>query len=151
MFLSLLQLPANINLEGLDPQALENLQKAGVNIDVNALTNAVNNPVAQQAVGNLAWLAGGMFVAVGILGVIGLVICILHLINVYHWGMTDKAVFDRVGEDKKKWFIVFFIVPIIAGAVMIIPFLGWVASQIIYIYWIVMVLLYFFSKRKKLA
>ncbi|MFA6422284.1 MAG: hypothetical protein WCV92_02720 [Candidatus Buchananbacteria bacterium] len=98
---------------------------------------------------------GSMFAVFGIfiliLVIISIIICVLSLMDIYHWGMTDKAAFDRVGESKKKWFMNLVLMPIIAGVIMIIPFIGWVIGAIIYIYFLVMVLVYFFATRKKVG
>jgi len=80
---------------------------------------------------------------------ITITIIVLNLLNIYHWGMTDKVVFDRIGVKKKKWYIILFIVPLIIGVVNIIPILGQIIAVIVSVYYIVMVFVYFFSIRKK--
>jgi hypothetical protein len=126
----LLQIPANINLN--------------YNFGQMAQSNGMMG-------GN--WQALG-FVFLGIMALFGLaaiVFAVLTLMSIYHWGMTDKAVFDKASQNKEKWFKIFFIVPLIGGVVNIIPFLGQIASLIIWVYYLAMVLVYFFSIRKKVV
>ncbi|MFA5029149.1 MAG: hypothetical protein WC518_00145 [Patescibacteria group bacterium] len=143
MLLSLMQIQANINI---DPEKMKQLQD-----QINQLSNAANSPAAKQAVSGLAIFAGWMLGLVVVLGIIMLVITIISLIDIYHWGITDKALFEKAKEEKKKWFINLILIPFIAGVVMIIPFVGWVIGGVMYIYWLVMVLVYFFGVRKKLV
>lgn len=84
-----------------------------------------------------------------VLMILAVAIAIINLFNIYHWGMTDKAVLEGVGENKAKWFKIIFIVPLISGIINVIPLLGQVLSLILSVYWAVMVLIYFFSVRKK--
>lgn len=76
---------------------------------------------------------------------------ILSLINVYHWGMTDKAAFNKVGIKKKKWYIILFIVPLVMGVVNILPIIGQIIAIIASIYYVIMTFVYFFSIRKKVV
>jgi len=138
-----MQIQANINI---DPEKMKQLQD-----QINQLSNAANSPAAKQAVSGLAIFAGWMLGLVVVLGIIMLVITIISLIDIYHWGITDKALFEKAKEEKKKWFINLILIPFIAGVVMIIPFVGWVIGGVMYIYWLVMVLVYFFGVRKKLV
>lgn len=80
-----------------------------------------------------------------------IIVGILSLINLYHWGMTDKAIFDKNKEDKKMWYKKIVLLPIISAVVCIIPFLGWILALIGYVYWIVVNCQYFFVLKKKLV
>ncbi len=90
-------------------------------------------------------------IALIIIVLVTILFTVLFYLDIFHWGMTDKAVFEKAGEDKKKWFMIFFIVPLVSGLVMIIPILGWIAGFVGYIYYLVMISVYFFSIRKKVV
>ena len=138
--LTLLQAAINI-----DPKELEQLQKLG------GMANSTTPPLSQGNLPPWAAMLLGPFLIVAIaLAVIMVAVAIMHLYNMYHWGMTDKAVFEQNQEDKKKWFQILILLPILSAVVCIVPILGWIASAVIYIYWIVMTFIYFFKIRKKL-
>jgi len=112
---------------------------------------------AQLPAGADAMMGGGLGAIMGVVAIfgvvfaiIGIVLAVLSLINIYHWGMTDKAAFTAVNEDKKKWFYILVLVPIVCSLVAVIPILGWILSLIGGIYWVVMTLVYFFGLRKKI-
>ena len=92
-------------------------------------------------------MAGVMIV----FAILSILVTIIWYLNIYSWGMADKAAFERAGQDKKKWFKIFFILPLIASVVNIIPILGQIASLILFIYYLVMILVYFFKVRKQLS
>ena len=76
-----------------------------------------------------------VFMAVILVWVIVLIIFLY--IDIYHWGMTDKAIFDKAGVDKKRWYLIFFIIPLITAAVQFIPIIGQilgVISSVFYLY-----------------
>lgn len=141
----MLQLPIEIDFSNAD--SFRELQ----NIDWEAMADVANNPAAQQAAQNVFWLAGWFMALAGIIVVVAIILTVLNLFNIWHWGMTDKAEFDKAGETKKKWFMIFFIVPLAAGLIGIIPFIGWAVAIIAYVYWAVMILIYFFGTRKKVG
>ena len=122
----------------LTPDQLAQLQKLGI------------QGGAPAAGGMFGAMAGAMLVFTVIIGIIGIVIGIMNLINIYHWGTAEKAAFDKAGETKKKWFINLLIIPMVSALIMIIPFIGWFLGAIGYIYSLVMILIYFFSIRKKI-
>ena len=121
----------------LTPEQLQALQKIG----------ADSGPAA--AGGMFGALAGFMLIGFAIAIIVGIIIAVLMLINLYHWGMTDKAAFEKAGEDKKKWYYNLILIPFLSGVIIAIPFIGWVIGSIGYIYSFVMLLIYFFSVRKK--
>jgi len=125
------------------PVAVDLAEMANVNVPIDTTS-------AEGAINTLYAYGAAIMVAFGVIGLLMLVVTILSFINIYHWGTTDNAAFQRAGQTKKKWYINFIIIPLIAVVVNIIPLLGQIASVILYIYWVVMVLIYFFSVRKKL-
>ena len=82
--------------------------------------------------------------------IIMIIFFIIGLINIYHWGMTDKAVFEANKRNKKKWFFILIILPVINSLVSIIPLIGWLISFIGFIVWLVLSIQYFFLIRTKL-
>lgn len=82
---------------------------------------------------------------------VGLVMIILNMFNLYHWGLADKESFAKAGENKGKWFNFLVTLPVITFFTFFIPIAGWVAAPFLLIFWSVMVLVYFFSIRKKVA
>lgn len=124
------------------------LQAVNIQIPESVNLDATQSAAMGSFLGGFgAAMIGVMIIA----GIIGIIIAILSLVDIYHWGMADKAAFTGAGQDKKKWFINLILIPFIACIVMIIPFLGWIIGAILYIYWLVMTLIYFFSIRKKIA
>jgi len=121
----------------LTPEQMEALQSLGV--DAGA-------PAAGGMFGALAGIGIGVMV---VFGIIAIIVAILALINLYHLVMTDKASFEKVGSNKKKWYYNLILIPCVSGLIMVIPFIGWVLGAIGYIYSFVMILVYFFSMRKK--
>lgn len=75
---------------------------------------------------------------------------VIGLINIYHWGMTDKAVFEVNKKSKKKWFFILIILPIINSLIGVIPLIGWLISFIGFIVWLILSIQYFFLIRTKL-
>lgn len=134
----------------LTPEQLQQLQAQMEAVTAQGADQAYSQ-VATAGVGaGLGLLSGAMIFLIIILGIIGVVLTVVSLINFYHWGMTDKAVFVSAGEDKKKWFYILVLLPVISSAIMIIPILGWLVGGIGYLYWLVMNFIYFFSWRLKL-
>lgn len=131
MLMSLLQVAGQ-----LTPDQLAELQRLGLQ----------GGPAAG---GMFGAMAGAALVGMVIFSIVGIVVAILNLMNLYHLIMVDKAAFAKAGEDKKKWFNNLVLLPVIFGAVMIIPFIGWVVGGIGSIYCLVMIFVYFFAVRKK--
>jgi len=131
MLMSLFQVTGGLNASNLAA-----LQQTGLGGQLPAATTG---------------LVGGMLVFAVIAMIIGVVISILDLINLYHLVMVDKAAFEKAGEDKKKWFMKLVLIPVLSGVVMVIPILGWIVGAIGYIYSIVMILMYFFTVKKKVG
>jgi hypothetical protein len=123
----------------LTPEQLAELQKLGVQGGIPA------------AGGALGAITGAMIGFTIIFAIVGIVIGVLALFNLYHLIMTDKAPFEKAGTDKKKWYYNLVLIPVISSLVMIIPFIGWVVGGIGSIYSLVMILIYFFSIRKKVV
>lgn len=132
MFLSLFQIP--------------------VGIDFSGLSDLPAGAAPPEGMMETMFQFGGIVMIIGaVVGLLMLAVMILNLINLFHWGMTDKAVFEKTGEKKKKWYINLIIIPVIAAVIGIVPILGWIAAIILWIYWIVMNLIYFFKIRKKIT
>lgn len=123
----------------LTPEQLEQLQNLGM------------QGAAPAAGGMFGAMAGAAIGTMVIFGIIGIVVGILALINLYHLIMTDKAPFEKAGTNKKKWYYNLVLIPVISSLVMVIPFVGWVIGTIGSIYSLVMILIYFFSIRKKVV
>lgn len=121
----------------LTPEQMAQLQNLGVQ------TGA---PAAGGALGALAGVGIGMMV---VFGIIAIIVAILALINLYHLVMTDKASFEKAGTNKKKWYYNLILIPCVSSFIMVIPLIGWVLGTIGSIYSFVMILIYFFSVRKK--
>jgi hypothetical protein len=148
MFLPVLQAAISMDpaeLEQLQAQAMEAIAQAQQNMPTAYGLDGA--PALEAALGPMA---AGLMIVMVLLSILGLILMVLNLLNIYHWGMTDKAVFQAANEDKKKWFYILVLVPLVAGIIMIIPLLGWIVGGIMYLYWIVMTLIYFFGQRTKL-
>ena len=143
----MLQVPIEVDFNNLNPEQFKDMQ----NIDWQALADLSVNPATQEVATKFAWLAGGMLIVAGVVGIVVLILIILNLFNIWLWGTTDKAVYEAGGQTKKKWFLILFLVPIIATLIGIIPLIGWVVGFVLYIYYLVMILVYFFSIRKKVG
>ncbi|MEI6288187.1 MAG: hypothetical protein WCP18_01190 [bacterium] len=101
--------------------------------------------------GGFGVLAGVFLLVMGIIWLAVLALGIITLINIYTWGMADKAVFEKIKEDKKKWFQLLLLLPMVCSLIAIVPFIGWLVGLAGYIYWAVMTLKFFFTIRKKLV
>jgi hypothetical protein len=140
----------------MSPEQIQELQAQATAAVAAASQGAQQSLPQATAVGagatgaGLGALAGAMMLVTAFFAIIGIVLVVLTLLNIYHWGMTDKAVFQSANEDKKKWFYILILVPAISGASMVIPFLGWLVAGVGYIYWLVMTVVYFFGLRVKL-
>ncbi len=134
MLLGLLQVAGQ-----LTPDQLAELQKLGV------------QGGAPAAGGMFGALAGAGIAMMVVFLIIAIVVGVLALYNMYHLIMTDKAPFEKAGIDKKKWYYNLVLIPFISSLVMVIPFIGWVIGGIGSIYSFVMILIYFFSVRKKVV
>lgn len=121
---------------GLNASDLEALQRMG--------TQGAVPPAA-------AGLFAGMMIFTVIIAIVGIIIGIINLINMYHLVMVDKAAFEKAGEDKKKWFMNLVLIPVLSGVIMVIPLIGWIAGAVGYIYSLVMILMYFFAIKKKVG
>lgn len=123
----------------LTPEQMAELQNFGVQ------TGA---PAAGGALGALAGVGVGMMV---VFAIIAIIVAVLALINLYHLVMTDKALFEKAGTNKKKWYHNLILIPCVSSLIMVIPLIGWVLGTIGSIYSFVMILVYFFSVRKKVV
>jgi hypothetical protein len=132
-------MPDAAQLQELQRQAMQAAQAAQIPAGAGAMMG-----------GGLGAMMGAMAIFGVVFVIVGIVLAVLSLINIYHWGMADKAAFIAVNEDKKKWFYILVLVPIVCSLVAIIPILGWIVSFIGGIYWVVMTLVYFFGLRTKI-
>ncbi|MFA6227582.1 MAG: hypothetical protein WC668_00120 [Patescibacteria group bacterium] len=132
-------MPDAAQLQELQRQAMQAAQAAQIPTGAGAMMG-----------GGLGAMVGAMAIFGVVFLIVGIVLAVLSLINIYHWGMTDKAAFIAVNEEKKKWFYILVLVPIVCSLVAIIPILGWLISLIGGIYWVVMTLVYFFGLRTKI-
>lgn len=145
--IEIIELPKDVNPE-LMAQIVESIQQGKV--PVQAITDLINSNSGVNF-----WDIMGVVVLIVlfflglIMALIGLIMVILNIFNLYHWGLADKASFEKAGESKSKWFNYLVVLPVITFFAFFIPIAGWVAAPILFIFWSVMVLIYFFSVRKK--
>jgi|GEM_PF-2348008 len=100
--------------------------------------------------GMMGGWAGPLLGLVFICWIIVLAVWILSLVNLYYWGMADRAMFDKNKEDKKMWFKLLVLLPIASGIVCLIPIVGWILGFAGFIYWIVINLQFYFVLKPKL-
>lgn len=149
-------MPTTEEIQLMQQQAVEATQPYTDLMQVSQTEQSVdafNALLANQTVvnaGSLGAMNGVIFFLSILIFVVMIIMTIVGLINTYHWGMTDKAIFDAVKENKKKWFYILIATPFACTFVGIIPLIGWPISLIGFVFWIVMSLKYFFSMKKKL-
>ena len=98
-----------------------------------------------------SWLFGGIGLLILIIVlVIAVALYVFWFLNIYNWGTTDSASFPGGLAGKKKWFWLFFLVPLLVSIVF-----GWIPLINIFfmgglgIYMLILIPYYFFGVRSK--
>ncbi|MEK7167981.1 MAG: hypothetical protein AAB791_03195 [Patescibacteria group bacterium] len=149
--IQIVEIPKNVSPE-LMSQIVESIQNG--KLPVQAIADLINS---NASAGVSFWDIMGVVVLIVLfflflaMFLVGLVMVVLNMFNLYHWGLASKESFEKAGESKGKWFNFLVTLPVITFFTFFIPIAGWVAAPLLFIFWTVMVLVYFFSVRKKVV